>query len=339
MVAPISVTVPDSTCGRPVLRAAGIVPIIINRRHSNEDLNNQIIQQLRGCDFCLTDLTYARQSVYFEAGFAQRQVEVIYTVRRDHLRHGQPDNLRVHFDLQMKPLIPWDRPNQARFRSALRRRLDATVLREWRARERLSAARLVARAAFERLSVAQRLVALRKNCVRSLMALGFHNWHAGRIYADPVGDPLNDIEKSRYLHAMRSRKRHLEVATIQTYQSLRKQEWTEVQPLFSQSAFQNHLAGLRPRNRGIVIHRAVLSLRSVSLPSVEAAFPNLQRGSRPGHLYYSMLLQVHRPASHFEMPLTVNLYVLSGLSSPADYSEALVADVQNLGSGAASHGP
>ena len=59
--------------------------MIINRREDNRDINHQIIEQLNACDFCITDLTYTRPSVYFEAGYAQRAVDVIYTVRSDHL--------------------------------------------------------------------------------------------------------------------------------------------------------------------------------------------------------------------------------------------------------------
>jgi len=91
----------------PVLNKLNIRPVIINRQESNDDLNLQIIEELEKCDFAIADLTYARPSVYFEAGFAQRAVEVIYTVRADHLKNSQPDALRVHFDLQMKNLITW----------------------------------------------------------------------------------------------------------------------------------------------------------------------------------------------------------------------------------------
>ncbi len=68
----------------PVLNKLNIRPVIINRQESNDDLNLQIMEELEKCDFAIADLTYARPSVYFEAGFAQRAVEVIYTVRADH---------------------------------------------------------------------------------------------------------------------------------------------------------------------------------------------------------------------------------------------------------------
>ncbi len=59
-----------------MLRRNDVTPVIINRRQSNQDLNVQIINQIERCNFCIADLTYARQSVYFEAGYAQREVEV-----------------------------------------------------------------------------------------------------------------------------------------------------------------------------------------------------------------------------------------------------------------------
>src|ERR1019366_7075649 len=103
-----------------------------NRRESNDDLNLQIVESLDSADFCIADLTYASPSVYFEAGYAQRAVSVVYTVRADHLGRSQSDDLRVHFDLQMKPLLKWRVPNDSMFRARLERRIRATALRAWR---------------------------------------------------------------------------------------------------------------------------------------------------------------------------------------------------------------
>jgi hypothetical protein len=51
---------------------------------------NAVFAICRSCDhgqrYCSADLRYARPSVYFEAGYAERSVPVIYTVRRDHFR-------------------------------------------------------------------------------------------------------------------------------------------------------------------------------------------------------------------------------------------------------------
>lgn len=118
----------------PVLKRNGIKPVIINRQQSNDDLNIQIIEQLKNADFCITDLTYTRPSVYFEAGYAQATMSdnVIYTVRKDHLHSGQPDNLRVHFDLQMKPLIVWKTQSDSTFGGRLEKRIQKTFLKSWK---------------------------------------------------------------------------------------------------------------------------------------------------------------------------------------------------------------
>ena len=83
----------------PVLTRLGINAIRIDLMQSNDDINIQIIELLKSAHFCISDLTYARPSVYFEAGFAQHTIPVIYSVRRDHLDPGQPEDRRVHFDL------------------------------------------------------------------------------------------------------------------------------------------------------------------------------------------------------------------------------------------------
>ena len=114
----------------PVLRRNGIIPVIINRQENNLDINIQIMHHLKSCDFCISDLTYARPSVYFEAGYAQRAVEVIYTVRGDHLKKGQPEDKRVHFDLQMKPLITWKDQSDSTFPTRLEQRIKQTFLKK-----------------------------------------------------------------------------------------------------------------------------------------------------------------------------------------------------------------
>jgi hypothetical protein len=109
---------------RPVLSDLGIEAVRVDRRQHGDDLNAYIIRMLRESDLALADLTYARPSVYYEAGFAERTVPVIYTVRRDHLDVAQPDDrLRVHFDLQMKKIIPWRDMRDRRFARDLRRRI------------------------------------------------------------------------------------------------------------------------------------------------------------------------------------------------------------------------
>jgi len=141
----------------PVLKRNNVKPIIINRRQSNDDLNIQIIEQLTTADFCIADLTYARPSVYFEAGFAQKSIPVIYTVRKDHLKPGQPDDKRVHFDLQMKPVIAWENPDDNSFTTKLERRIKDTFLIGWRKKKLSDDALTSAITEFENISLTARL--------------------------------------------------------------------------------------------------------------------------------------------------------------------------------------
>ena len=137
----------------PVLRRLGIDAVRVDRRQHKDDLNSYIIGQIKEADIALVDLTYARPSVYYEAGFAEPQIPVVYTVRKDHLRPGQPDDgLRVHFDLQMKKIVSWEHIGDATFESRLRQRLSY-LLRPIHVSRRKNHREENAREAFSRLSV------------------------------------------------------------------------------------------------------------------------------------------------------------------------------------------
>lgn len=114
----------------PTLRDKGVTPIRVDRIDCNEDIDNLIISELQKCDFAIADLTYARPSVYFEAGFAQRNVPVIYTCRKDHFTPRANDtfgNFRIHFDLQMKNIIPWSSPSDSKFIERLAKRITRII--------------------------------------------------------------------------------------------------------------------------------------------------------------------------------------------------------------------
>lgn len=108
----------------PMLRKLNLLPIRVDRRQHRDDLNNYIIRMLKAADIILADLTYARPSVYYEAGFAERSSPVIYTARADHLSRAQSDEqLRVHFDLEMKKIVAWQSPDDKTFPARLKQRL------------------------------------------------------------------------------------------------------------------------------------------------------------------------------------------------------------------------
>ena len=108
----------------PILSKLEVTPIRVDRKQHRDDLNNFIIRMIKECDIVLADLTYARPSVYYEAGFAERFSPVVYTIRTDHLSRSQSDEqLRVHFDLEMKKIVDWRDPNDNTSSKRLKERL------------------------------------------------------------------------------------------------------------------------------------------------------------------------------------------------------------------------
>lgn len=95
----------------PVLKSMEIRPYRVDQIEHNDDIDNKIIELISKCDICIADLTYARPSVYYEAGyFKGLGKSVIFIARKDHFLPKAEDvygNFKVHFDLQMKNIIPW----------------------------------------------------------------------------------------------------------------------------------------------------------------------------------------------------------------------------------------
>jgi len=95
----------------PALKSMEITPCRVDQIEHNDDIDNKIIELISKCDICIADLTYARPSVYYEAGyFTGLKKSVIYIARKDHFSPKAEDvygNFKVHFDLQMKNIIQW----------------------------------------------------------------------------------------------------------------------------------------------------------------------------------------------------------------------------------------
>jgi hypothetical protein len=112
---------------RPTIRRVGLTPRRVDRVMHNERIDQKILKELQACQLVVSDLTFARPSVYWEAGFAEgRGVEVVYTCKKDHLTPQVSDkfgNFKVHFDLQTKNIITWTSPRDHRFPKQLEGRL------------------------------------------------------------------------------------------------------------------------------------------------------------------------------------------------------------------------
>jgi nucleoside 2-deoxyribosyltransferase len=114
----------------PVLtsKKINVDPFRIDRKQHNDDLNITIKKEIENSDIAIADLTYTRPSVYWEAGYAERSIPVIYTVRADHLKESQTnDSLRIHFDLKMKNIIDWQSPEDPTFSRRLKERVEYLI--------------------------------------------------------------------------------------------------------------------------------------------------------------------------------------------------------------------
>ncbi|MEW6111465.1 MAG: hypothetical protein AB1664_04985 [Thermodesulfobacteriota bacterium] len=162
-------------CVRPVLKKHSIEPLRVDRVEHNEDIDNKIFQLLDQADFAIVDLTYARPSVYYEAGFASGSGKpVVYIARTDHFRARDDDPeglLRVHFDLQMKNIISWSKPNAA-FSRRLDKRLKHVLKPLLKKRDRDQKLR-AERSRFGQLSQDLQVELLRTRAENLLKARGF----------------------------------------------------------------------------------------------------------------------------------------------------------------------
>lgn len=205
----------------PALRKQEIVPIRIDRVEHNDNIDARIIEEIERCDLAIADLTFARPSVYFEAGYAAgRPVPVIYTCRKDHFTPRSEDacgNLRVHFDLQMKNIIPWNNERDRRFLKKLMARIKKVVLPIALKKARF-ARENESRLQFVRLSMAKRLFNIRKIFQDQLKSAGFrrcncegchYNYHwlrkTARGYAlvsDWVGESFSKSDLRRVCYSI-----------------------------------------------------------------------------------------------------------------------------------------
>lgn len=148
----------------------------VDRIEHNDDIDDRMILEIKQADFVIADLTYARPSVYFEAGYAQgRPVPVVYTARKDHFRQRGDDsyeNFRVHFDLQMRNIIAWARPGDALFARRLKTRVKK-VISPILKQKLMDAEAKHREGSFKDLALKDQLDLLRRTARRHFEGLGF----------------------------------------------------------------------------------------------------------------------------------------------------------------------
>jgi nucleoside 2-deoxyribosyltransferase len=91
----------------PACEEAGYHPFRVDRSEPHGTITDAILSEIHACQFMIADLTYARQSVYFEVGVAHGLgIPVLLTCRQDHFR-GKSDAEKVHFDLEQFMTSYW----------------------------------------------------------------------------------------------------------------------------------------------------------------------------------------------------------------------------------------
>ncbi len=165
-------------CIIPTLKKLSVTPLRVDRIVHNEDIDKKIFELLESADFIIADLTYARPSTYYEAGYAAgKSKPVIYIARSDHFKSRDDDpqgNLRVHFDLQMRNIIAWTDPDHV-FSNKLLNRVRLVISPLERANKQnlqLDAER----SEFNNLPLYDRLAILQKVCTNLLHAHSFQNY-------------------------------------------------------------------------------------------------------------------------------------------------------------------
>lgn len=276
----------------PTLKSNGVRPIIINRQQSNDDLNIQIFEQLNRADFCIADLTYTRPSVYFEAGYAQRSVPVIYTVRKDHLGKGQSDDLRVHFDLQMKPIVEWTSPTDPSFSGRLEKRLRATILKDWNKKQNEITKFEVSKAEFQELTQFDKLKLLRYRTLYAMRRIGIKMSQWRRVeYSFRVGWSYSkkSIVNGGVDHIFASTKSNNKTieASIQAYPSLSKKALYDlVEAYYRGISYRESDEGIS--TDVVLSHIFVLSLKNVTAHQIESAMSNfipLEKSKRYSNIF------------------------------------------------------
>ncbi len=158
---------------KSVIRSLGFTPVRIDRKTHNDYIDRRILKEIESSHLAVVDLTYARPSVYYEAGYAEAKgLPVVYTARVDHLNRMSEDSLRVHFDLSMKPVVSWEEGQLNGFEHELTKRLRL-VSRPIVEMLEVKAARLVSRDEFRRMSGDNRTIALRTSIRDDLLSRGY----------------------------------------------------------------------------------------------------------------------------------------------------------------------
>jgi nucleoside 2-deoxyribosyltransferase len=303
----------------PTLRSLNLNPIRVDRRQHPDDLNNFIIRMLKNSSIVLADLTYARPSVYYEAGFAERKTPVVYTVRKDHLSRAQRDErLRVHFDLEMKKIVDWLSPDDPTFQSRLKTRMRYMLRPVHTQMEREEREETDERE-FLTLSVAERCEAILRQFVRQLRAKRF--WFRPLCDVDPSAH--RRIFPARAVIGAKMDGRKAVSATVVTAGSITRKQIEAVLCL----ATGSHLTA--PRHRNAISqfdeHVFFCSLSRLPTSRLTSLLPHARPDTRSG------CFDLSQAATKYDKCRKTTIWLLGPLSSERKAADAAVECMRRIG--------
>lgn len=311
----------------PVLKGLNINPIIINRQEKNDDLNFQIIEELKACDFAIADLTYARPSVYFEAGFAQRAVEVIYTVREDHLNRINPDELRVHFDLQMKPLITWSDIEDQKFSRELSRRIAKTFLQKWNHQRKEDEQKKIEEEVFHSLPQESQVTLLRKKAIEALSKKKYKKWmvkqspyYASRYYNEDLilQGVINNI------YSLKKSQSETKIVSINSFASATKSKLADAIKGYN-DLIREIIDDSHKQVVSVSVNHLIFSIRIVPDSRIRDILTHYSKV--PDYSIYSYSSSIKSISNHsrisFEVPIETNFLFISNITRPTKFEEDL----------------
>lgn len=237
-------------------------------------------------------------------------------VRCDHFkaRHDDPEGLqRVHFDLQMKNIIPWTSANEA-FSIKLNARLQYVlkpILLRSKTKEKLKSER----SEFNRLSISSKISLLRIKTVSMLNVRGFKKTNPGNTLSNVIW------QSSREFLYRDSTLRRQEVGTFCISSALK--------PLFENIAF-NYSFGLysHPKSIPTETHYIIASLKPLSRSRISDYLSSFQ--SLDEKTFHHLYQPNRKPI------IKTFVHIIDNIKSVSEYTDSLrkVLEESNLDIGA-----
>lgn len=104
----------------PGITDAGFQPFRIDQKFTNRGISDEIKAEIRMAQFTVADFTGQRQSVYYEAGFAQGLGrEVIWCCKDNQVE-------KLHFDIKHLGHVVWNDPADLRLK--LKQSIEANII-------------------------------------------------------------------------------------------------------------------------------------------------------------------------------------------------------------------